>query len=98
MLALVIGATGAVDPSVGDVGDVRTVEAAVRGVDVVFHLAARLHLASPHPDLAPDCERTNVDGTAAVVAAAHLSRAGAAVVKRLCGLVPTYQPNGESYA
>ncbi len=57
----------------GDVGDTGAVEAAVRDVGVVLHLAARLHVESPRPELVPDYERTNVDGTAAVVAAARRS-------------------------
>src|SRR5688572_19330005 len=51
----------------GDVADRAIVERALAGVDVVYHLAA---VIPPESDERPDeARRTNVDGTAAVIAA-----------------------------
>ncbi len=56
-----------VTPVWGDVADRELVTHAVSGVDAVIHLAA---VIPPHSDEQPDrARRTNVDGTAAVVAA-----------------------------
>jgi UDP-glucose 4-epimerase len=54
----------------GDVTDRRAVASSVRGVDLVVHLAARLHVVNPDPRLREEYERVNVDGTASVVTAA----------------------------
>jgi nucleoside-diphosphate-sugar epimerase len=58
-----------VDVRVGDVCDVRTVRAAVAGVDVVIHLAALLHRFGNSAALGPQYERINVGGTENVVRA-----------------------------
>ena len=63
-----------VDVRVGDVTDDRAVEAALAGVSWVFHLAARLHVVNPPPEMRAEYERINVGGTACVVRAAE--RAG----------------------
>ena len=54
----------------GDILDVDSLERALRGVDVVYHLAARISLAAG-PDL--ETERVNLDGTRNVIAAMHRS-------------------------
>lgn len=62
-----------VEHCLGDVADPVAVGAAVTGMDVVFHLAALLHIinsANPPPELRQAYERTNVDGTRNVVEAA----------------------------
>lgn len=59
-----------VDARIGDVNDASSVESAMRGVEVVIHLAALLHIVDPPQCLREQYERINVDGTATVVAAA----------------------------
>ncbi len=59
----------------GDVLDADSLARAMQGVDVVYHLAARISLASG-PD--PETERVNLEGTRNVLAAA-----GATGVRRL---------------
>ncbi|MEZ5319812.1 MAG: NAD-dependent epimerase/dehydratase family protein [Vicinamibacterales bacterium] len=55
----------------GDVTDPASVDAAAAGTSRVFHLAAKLHLPNPSPDLHPDYERVNVEGTRHVMDAAR---------------------------
>ena len=59
-----------VDARIGDVNDASSVESAMRGVEVVIHLAALLHIVDPPQCLREQYERINVNGTATVVAAA----------------------------
>ena len=54
-----------IDHRLGDVADGRAVEDAVRGVDVVFHAAAKVAAAGQHSDF----HATNVRGTENVVSA-----------------------------
>ena len=56
----------------GDITRPETLPAAVDGVAVVFHLAAKLHINDPSPALAAEYERVNVHGTR------HIARAAAA--------------------
>jgi dihydroflavonol-4-reductase len=63
------------EPVRGDLLDPASLERAAEGCDAVFHVAARYSLARRDADLV---ERTNVDGTAHVLAAA--AAAGARVV------------------
>jgi nucleoside-diphosphate-sugar epimerase len=58
-----------VETIVGDIGDAEGVSAAMRGAGGVVHMAAILHRDDPPPDLRPVYERSNVGGTASVVAA-----------------------------
>ncbi len=67
-----------VEARIGDITDPAAVQAAVRDVDGIIHLAALLHIVNPPAELKEKYERINVGGTAAVVEAAL--RAG---VKRL---------------
>lgn len=60
-----------VEIAAGDITDRSAVDRAMRGVDVVFHLAAKLHIENPGPELAPEYERVNVGGTRNVVMAAR---------------------------
>lgn len=62
----------------GDITDSKVIEAAISGVDVVFHLAAKLHIANPDPSLYAEYECVNVEGTHCLVEAAQT-----AGVKRL---------------
>ena len=61
-----------------DILDHAALRSAARGADAIVHLAALLHLVDPPPSMRAEYERVNVDGTAAVVAAA-----GAEGVRRL---------------
>ena len=47
----------------GDMLDQRAVQRAVNGVDVVFHLAAKLHINNPDSALEGEYQRVNVEGT-----------------------------------
>jgi len=62
----------------GDINDEAHLSKALVGVDVVFHLAALLHIENPDPELAPQYYRVNVDGSRLV--AEQAARAG---VRRL---------------
>jgi nucleoside-diphosphate-sugar epimerase len=50
----------------GDINDRETLASALTKVDVVFHLAAKLHLENPSPDMEAEYRRVNVDGTRTV--------------------------------
>jgi nucleoside-diphosphate-sugar epimerase len=50
----------------GSVTDRGAVRAAMQEVDVVFHLAAKLHINSPDPALADEYRQVNVEGTRVV--------------------------------
>jgi nucleoside-diphosphate-sugar epimerase len=54
----------------GDITDAVAVRQAVSGCDVVFHLAAKLHVNDPAPSLRDEYEAVNVAGTRNVVNAA----------------------------
>jgi UDP-glucose 4-epimerase len=60
-----------VEVVVGEIGDVATLRKAVDGIDIVFHLAAKLHLPERGIDSAvrSDYERVNVDATRALAEA-----------------------------
>jgi UDP-glucose 4-epimerase len=75
----------------GDVADPAALSAAVAGVELVFHLAAKLHMANPTPEMRAEYERVNVGGTRAVVEAAQ-----AAGVRRLVffSTISVYGPTG----
>jgi len=66
---------GLLPPSVeiieGSLTDPAALGRATANVEVVFHLAAKLHLVNPSPALAADYERVNVAGTASLIAAAQ---------------------------
>ncbi|MBE2268105.1 MAG: NAD-dependent epimerase/dehydratase family protein [Anaerolinea sp.] len=47
----------------GDIGDREIVRAAVADAQLVFHLAALLHVTNPPPELRAEYERVNVDAT-----------------------------------
>ncbi|MDQ3686930.1 MAG: NAD-dependent epimerase/dehydratase family protein [Acidobacteriota bacterium] len=55
----------------GNIADERAVRAATAGVDYVFHLAAKLHVNQPAPELRDEYARINVEGTRRVVEAAR---------------------------
>jgi nucleoside-diphosphate-sugar epimerase len=46
----------------GDVADAHSLRPAMEGIDVVFHLAAKLHLNNPSPNQSQEYRRINVDG------------------------------------
>lgn len=59
-----------VELCLGDITDPAAVGDAMQGVEVVFHLAALLHITNPSRELQPLYERINVGGTRHVVEAA----------------------------
>ena len=69
---------GPVQVGVGDIFDEVAVGRLVTGADVVFHLAANLHIPDPPPELHAEYWRVNVEGTRNVI-----QRALAAGVRRL---------------
>lgn len=71
---------GRVTAFIGDVSDPETVRRAAAGANVIVHLAALLHLVDPPPSMRGEYERINVEGTAAVVAAATSERVSRVVL------------------
>lgn len=61
----------AIETVEGNIADPRALERAAAGVDYIFHLAAKLHINTPSPDMQADYERVNVQGTQFVVDAAR---------------------------
>jgi len=61
---------GPVERFSGDIVNFESLRPAMDGVDVVFHLAAKLHLNNPSPKLAQEYRRINVDGAMNVARAA----------------------------
>lgn len=55
----------------GDVTDGMMLGPALDAVDVVFHVAAKLHINDPSPELADEYHRVNVEGTRNVARAAR---------------------------
>jgi UDP-glucose 4-epimerase len=51
----------------GDIGTGQGIEEAVRNVDIVFHLAAKLHIVDPAAELESEYERINIEGTRRLV-------------------------------
>ena len=54
-----------------DITDAKALKDAVKNIDVIFHLAAKLHINDPSPDLQADYERINIEGTRQLVQAAQ---------------------------
>ena len=54
----------------GDIVDLNSIRPAMEGIDVVFHLAAKLHLNSPSLSLTQEYQQINVDGAVNVAQAA----------------------------
>lgn len=59
-----------IETRIGDITDPASVQSAMLGVDIVIHLAALLHIATPPPALKHKYEKINVGGTSTVVKAA----------------------------
>ena len=60
-----------VDLCLGDITNAQALEEAVTGTNVIFHLAAILHINDPAPTLQSEYQRINVEATRCVVAAAR---------------------------
>ena len=82
----------AVEVVAGDITDRAAIDRAVRGVDVVVHLAALLHIVNPDATLAPRYRDVNVEGTRHVVRAA--ADAGVRRVV-LASTTAVYGPTGD---
>lgn len=54
----------------GDVLEPDSLRAAMSRIEVVFHLAAMLHVPNPTPDMRAEYQRVNVDGTRTVIESA----------------------------
>ena len=83
---------GPVQVGVGDICDEVAVGRLMEGADVVFHLAAKLHIPDPPPELHAEYRRVNVEGTHNVV-----EQAVAAEVRRLVYIstVTVYGPTDD---
>ena len=55
----------------GTINEPDVVRAAMEGVDTVFHLAAKLHINNPRPEVRHEYSSINIDGTRCLVAAAQ---------------------------
>lgn len=75
----------------GEIWDRDAVARAMDGTDMVFHLAAKLHIPNPTPEMRSEYERVNVEGTSALVEAAQ-----SAGVERLIvfSTISVYGPTG----
>jgi UDP-glucose 4-epimerase len=62
-----------IDIRSGDLTDDREVEEAVAGVNVIFHLAAKLHLDRPGPSHKDEYREVNVEGTRRMARAARIN-------------------------
>jgi nucleoside-diphosphate-sugar epimerase len=60
----------------GDVAQAQFMDSVMDGVNVVFHLAAKLHSFNPPADLSDEYERTNVAGTKNVIESAKRMAVG----------------------
>jgi nucleoside-diphosphate-sugar epimerase len=54
----------------GDIRHLHSLDEAMKGIDVVFHLAAKLHINDPSPRIANEYDQINVTGAANVASAA----------------------------
>lgn len=80
-----------VEPITGDITDPGAISTALAGVSVLFHLAAKLHVANPTPEMRAEYERVNVEGTRVLVEAAQAAGARRVV---LFSTVSVYGPTG----
>ena len=85
-----------VEPVIGDLADVGALEAALRGCEALFHVAADYRLWTPDPQA---LYRSNVDGTRNIVEAAGRCGVGRVVYTSsvaTIGLRPDAKPSDES--
>ena len=59
-----------IDVRIGDITDAATVKTVLEGINIVFHLAALLHITNPSGFQERECTRINVMGTKTLVEAA----------------------------
>jgi UDP-glucose 4-epimerase len=84
-----------VDVTVGDLLDIATLRRALRGINVVFHLAAQLHVTNPTEEVRPKYERVNVEGTRLLVSEAQ--RAGVSRVVLFSTISVYGEGNGSTW-
>lgn len=78
----------------GDINDCSALARAVQGVDVVFHLAAKLHINNPDPSLREEYHRVNVEGTRRLAEAAVAAKVSRLVFfSTICVYGPSVFPN-----
>lgn len=83
-----------VEPLQGDIGDRTILARATQGADVVFHLAAKLHINNPDPSLRDEYYRINVEGTRRVMDAAVDAKVSRLVFfSTICTYGPSVFPN-----
>lgn len=63
---------------IGSINDAAALESALKGVDIVFHLAAKLHIENPTPELGFEYQLVNVEGTKQV--ASQAAKAGVSLI------------------
>lgn len=77
----------------GDIADCALVRQAVNGVNAVFHLAAKLHVNNPAPDLKDEYFRVNVEGTRCLAGAARAAGVDRLVFFSTISVYGSSQPN-----
>ena len=60
-----------IEVMIGDIADREILRKATSDIDLVFHLAAKLHINNPSPELIAEYERVNVQGTESLAKAAR---------------------------
>lgn len=76
----------------GDIADCQLIRRAVQGVELVFHLAAKLHVNNPSPGLKKEYVRINVEGTRCLMEAAQGAGASRLVFFSTINLYGPTQP------
>lgn len=71
--ASAVGFPAGVEVVAADITDCKLVRQAVTDMDVVFHLAAKLHVNDPAASLRDEYFRVNVEGTRCLASAAHVA-------------------------
>lgn len=74
----------------GAITDLPTIRAAVEGCDLVFHLAAKLHINNPGAGARPEYEQVNVEGTRHLAQAARDAGVGRLIA---FSTINVYGPN-----
>lgn len=76
-----------------DITDYHALGRAVDGMDMIFHLAAQLHVDRPSPALQSECVRINVEGTRRLVEVAQAAGIGRFIFFSTINVYGSSQPN-----